>query len=155
MSKLVYLAGPITGMSLAGANGWRQTAKEYLAAFGISALDPLRGKDYLNSIVGKYGVYAKEYSTHPMSTAHGITHRDRWDATRCDLMFVYFPKKVATVSIGTVMEIAWASLSGVYILAVMDEENIHNHGMLTESCSLVLPSFEEALELIPVILGKE
>lgn len=153
MNTSVYLAGPISGQTLAGANNWRTIAQEYLSNKGIKAITPLRGKDYLNSLVEADGTYKTQYSEHPMSTPHGITCRDRWDSTRCDLLFAYFPDGLDKVSIGTIMEIAWASMSGVYVLAVIEKDSIHDHGMLTESCSLVLHDFDQALKLIPVILG--
>jgi hypothetical protein len=149
---LVYLAGPISGQNLAGALDWRERARCYLLPHQIATLNPLRGKDYLNSIV-KDGVYSTSYADHPMSTPHGITMRDRWDAVRCDLLLAYFPPLLTKVSIGTVMEVAWASQAGRYVLAVMEPGEVHDHGMLTDSCSLVLRDLDEALHLIPTILG--
>lgn len=149
---LVYLAGPISGQTIEGALDWRERARTYLLPHQIATLNPLRGKDYLNSIV-KDGVYSTSYAEHPMSTPHGITMRDRWDATRCDLLLAYFHPTLNKVSIGTVMEIAWASQAGRYVLAVMEPGDVHDHGMLTDSCSLVLRDLDEALHLIPTILG--
>lgn len=156
MNYSVYLAGPITGQTLEGAKDWRAIAREYLAAFGVHTYDPLRGKAYLNSIIGENGTYGDQYDTvHPMSSGHGITHRDRWDVRRADLVFVNLVPAPEKVSIGTVMEIAWADAAGVYTLVAMEEANIHRHGMLENTASLVIPSFEDALKLVPTILGIE
>ncbi|MGH7534767.1 MAG: nucleoside 2-deoxyribosyltransferase [Gemmatimonadales bacterium] len=153
MKSLVYLAGPITGQSLAGANDWRAAAAEYLAEHGVNAITPLRGKDYLNTIVGADGTYGMEYEVHPMSAAHGITARDRWDCQRSDLVLVNLLPAGDRVSIGTVMEVAWADAARKYVLVVMEPGGVHDHAMLREAASLVLPDLEEALHLVPVILG--
>ena len=153
MMYTVYLAGPITGQSLAGANDWRTEAAAYLADFGINAITPLRGKEYLNSIVGPDGTYGVSYSVHPMSGPHGITMRDRWDCQRSDLVFVNLLPAPDKVSIGTVMEVAWANAASKYVLVVIGGGNVHDHAMLREAASLVLPDFYEALHLVPTILG--
>lgn len=153
IAPLVYLAGPITGQSLTGANDWRTEATAYLKDFGITAISPLRGKEYLNSIVGADGTYGMEYAAHPMSTQHGITLRDRWDCRRADMVFVNLHPAPDKVSIGTVLEIAWADAAGKYILVVMEPGSAHDHAMLREAASLVLEDFDEALHLVPVILG--
>lgn len=154
MTKLlVYLAGPITGQTLAGANDWRTVAKEYLADHGINAVSPLRGKDYLNSLVGVDGAYGMEYKEHPMSTAHGITARDWWDCRRADMVFVNLLLAGEKVSIGTVMEVAWAHAAGRYVLVVMEQGSVHDYAMLREAANLVIPDFDEALHLVPTILG--
>ena len=149
----MYLAGPITGQTLDGANDWRTTAADYLGDFGINAITPLRGKDYLNSIVGPSGTYDVSYSVHPMSGPHGIVARDRWDCQRADLVFVNLHPAPGRVSIGTCMEVAWADAAGVYCLVTMQEGNVHQHAMLVEAASLVILDFDEALQLVPVILG--
>ena len=155
MSHTVYLAGPITGQTLDGANNWRKMATNRLNAHGIEALDPLRGKEYLNARVEEDGKYHQLYDEHPMSTAHGITHRDRWDATRSDLLLAYFPEDAELVSIGTCMEIAWANGAQRYVLTVIEgsDNNIHWHAMIREASSLVLDDLDHALSLVPVILG--
>jgi hypothetical protein len=58
------------------------------------------------------------------------------------------------VSVGTVMEIAWADAWDKYILIVMDSTNPHYHGMINEVASLIVPTLDEALELIPMILAQ-
>ena len=44
---LVYLAGPITGLTFDGCTDWREYAKKSLAEAGIDGLSPMRAKDYL------------------------------------------------------------------------------------------------------------
>jgi len=148
------LAGAITGQSLDGANDWRTEATAYLADFGITAISPLRGKEYLHPVVVADGAYRQHYTAHPMSAPHGIHRRDKWDCQRADLVFVNLLTAPEKVSIGTVLELAWAEAAGRYSLVVLhDRGNVHDHPMLWESASLVMADFREALELIPTILG--
>ena len=152
MLPTVYLAGPITGETIAGANDWRQVIAEDLADIGIRALNPLRGKDYLHALIGD-GIYDRTYpDDHPMSAGHGIYRRDSWDVRRCDMLLVNFVG-ATQVSIGTVMEIAWAEAAGKYVLVAMEADNVHQYPMIIEAASLIVPTLKEALALVPVMLG--
>lgn len=95
---LVYLAGPITGLTWGESTDWREYVKNY-----ISTLSPLRGKQRLREIAGNIPIM-DSYEDHPLTTAKGINTRDYNDVKRADAIFVNFlgAKKV---SIGTVMEI--------------------------------------------------
>ena len=151
MLPTVYLAGPITGKTVAGANDWRHAAATQLADV-VWTLDPLRGKDYLHALIGD-GIYDRTYpDDHPMSAGHGIYRRDSWDVRRCDMLLVNFVG-ATQVSIGTVMEIAWAEAAGKYVLVAMEADNVHQYPMIIEAASLIVPTLKEALALVPVMLG--
>lgn len=138
MQKTVYLSGAITGLSYGDATDWRFEAKKELKKHGLFGLSPMRGKEYL-SHVQKFegqGQYAKHG---PLSTPRGINSRDRFDCINSDALLVYLlgtPK----VSIGTVLEIAWAHLSPrrIPIFVVIEDyiddtnKNIHEHVMLSD-----------------------
>jgi hypothetical protein len=69
----------------------------------VKCLSPLRGKEFLKQereLKGSYAMY-------PLSTDKGITFRDHWHVKRCDLVLANLAG-ATRVSIGTVMEIAWA-----------------------------------------------
>lgn len=154
--KTVYLAGPITGLDYAGCTDWRIQATAELAAAGIKGLSPMRWKEYLRAegilpalrnakedyAYAKYGV---------MATSRGIMTRDRFDCTRCDVVLVHLGG-AAKVSVGTVMEIAWADLKRTPIVAVMEEGNVHEHGMINEAIGFRVDTLEEALNVIKGIL---
>lgn len=153
--KTVYLAGPITGFNYKGCTAWRERAIAELAQEGITGLSPMRGKEYLEAIArdvpftcdgDKYAIQG------PLSTNRGIMTRDRWDATRCDVLLVNLLGAKA-VSIGTVMEIAWADSRRTPIVCVMEREgNPHEHGMIAEALGYRVPTLDEALLLIKAIL---
>lgn len=151
MSSKVYLSGPIAGLNYHGATEWRQQAQEYLAEHGIEGLSPMRGREYdLNS-----NIQYKEVGMNDgvFSTNRAIITRDRFDTKRSDALLVNL-EGTTKISCGTVMEIAWADILRIPIIAVMEEGNIHEHGMILEAIGYRVNTLEEALDIIVVMLGK-
>lgn len=150
--KLVYLAGPISGLDYQGATDWRNQAVAALGEIGVKGLSPMRGKEYLAHVTeftadgDMYGALSV------MSSNRGIMTRDRYDATRCDVLLVNL-LGAAKVSIGTVMEIAWADAHRIPIVCVMEPEgNPHDHGMIKEAISFRVTNLREALRITGAIL---
>lgn len=148
----VYLAGPITGLTFDGAEDWRASAKADLAAHGIKALSPLRAKEYLRQVPGAISGTGEEYAhLGVLSLPRGVMTRDRFDATRCDALLVNLIG-AAKVSIGTVMEIAWADLCRTpVVVAIEPAGNVHEHMMIAEATGFRVPSLAEALHVVKAI----
>lgn len=150
----VYLAGGITGMTFNGANNWRDWAVRELAKDNIQGYSPLRGKDYLKAVNEKAGITAmqKTYDEFVMSTSKGINTRDHWDVSTSDVILVNL-LGAKIVSIGTVMEIAWAhAYRKPVVLAMEKEGNIHEHPMIKDSVGFHVYSLEAAVDLVKSIL---
>lgn len=149
---LVYLAGPITGLSYDGAEDWRRFAKVRLASSGIKAVSPLRAKEYLRAVPGALTGTGEEYQhLGVLSTPRGVMTRDRYDATRCDALLVNLIG-ADRVSIGTVMEIAWADLCRTpIVVAIEPRGNPHEHMMIAEAIGFRVPSIDEALHVVRAI----
>lgn len=152
----VYLAGPIAGLGYRDAVDWRSGAIDALARDDIKGLSPMRAKEYLASVETDVGFSAtcEEYGhLSPMSGPRGIMTRDHFDATRCDVLLVNLlgAKKV---SIGTVMEIAWAyqCRTPVVVAIEADGSNVHEHCMITEAIGFRCASMAEAIEVTKAIL---
>jgi len=143
----VYLAGPITSLSWTDATVWRTHVASELEPLGIICYSPLRFKNYLSHLNN----IADSYPEFGLSSPRGITTRDRWDAMRCDVLFVNF-LGAQKVSIGTVMEIAWADSKRIPIVIAMEENNVHRHSMLVESAGYVCPTLEEAIHTTKALL---
>jgi hypothetical protein len=143
----VYLAGPITGLSWDDATAWRKQVASELEPLGITCYSPLRAKNYLSHL----NKLADNYPDFGLSTPKGITTRDRWDAMRCDVCFVNF-LGATKVSIGTVMEIAWADSKRIPIVIAMEKDNPHQHSMIIESVGFVCPTLEEAIHTTKALL---
>ncbi len=153
--KCVYLAGPITGLTYGECSDWREFAVMSLGMAGIKGLSPMRAKEYLQQINGPLSGTCEEYEhLGVMSTPRGIMTRDRFDATRCDVLLVNL-LGAKQVSIGTVMEIAWAdSVRTPIVCAIEPErENIHSHAMIFEAIGMRVPTLEEALHVTKAILA--
>lgn len=147
MSTLVFLSGPISGLSYDGASDWREYVRKRLPEplVGFSAL---RGKPHLE---GSQRIQTT-YDDHPLTTARATTARDFNDVARCDLLFVNV-LGAAEVSRGTLIEIGWAFAMRRPILIVMESSgNPHDYFMVRESASFEVTDLDEAIELVPHIL---
>jgi nucleoside 2-deoxyribosyltransferase len=149
----VYLAGPITGLSYDQGQDWRVKATEKLADFGVAGLSPLRAKEFLRQC-GMLSGTGEEYAhLGVLATPRCVMTRDRFDATRCDVLLVNLIG-ATRVSIGTVMEIAWADLARIpIVVAIEPAGNPHEHMMVNEAIGFRLPSLDEALTVVGAILG--
>jgi hypothetical protein len=151
----VYLAGPITGLTYDGAEDWRAFAKEELKKFDIKGLSPLRAKDYLRSMGELTADFVGYERFGSLSIPRGIMTRDRYDATHCDVLLVNL-LGATRVSIGTMMEIAWADLCRTPIVCAIEPTgNVHEHGMVTEAIGFRVPTLEEALNIVKAIIDNE
>lgn len=151
MNGRVYLAGPITGLTYGGATDWREAAELFLHQYGVEALSPMRGKKYLE----KEKVIADEYAGQadwPLSMAAGFTSRDRSDCMNADIVLANF-EGAEKVSIGTVMECAWADAFRTQLIVVMDEDNVHNHAMVRQVSAYRVGTLAQGLALVPPILN--
>lgn len=152
---LVYGAGPITGLDYDGAQNWRVHAKNYLADRGVKLVSPLRAKEYLRGIPALTADCAGYGELNCMSSARGIMTRDHYDATRADALLVNL-LGATKVSIGTVMEIAWAWDNGVPVVVAMEESgNPHEHAMITEAIGFRVTTLQEAMDVIAAIADNQ
>jgi len=149
MSKpSVYLAGAITGLSYDGATDWRDQAMQIFASAGIDAFSPLRSKTYLLQETSVEDCYDDIV----MSSQRGIYARDFFDCRARDALFVNL-LGAERVSIGTVMEIAWAAAYEKPIILVMEKENnIHEHAMLREACPFRVETLKDGYHIMKSLL---
>jgi hypothetical protein len=59
------------------------------------------------------------------------------------------------VSIGCVMELAWASLLGKYTIVIMEKENIHNHAFILEAADIIFENYYDAIEYLKKLANVE
>ena len=146
----VYLAGPISGLTFGESTDWRVAVRRELADVGIDAFSPLRAKDFLAS----EGALEGSYEHHPLSTAKGILTRDRWDVLTADLVLVNLVG-AERISIGTVMEIAYADSVRTPVVLAMEPGNAHTHPMLEQASGYIVHTLEEAVAITKAILLPE
>jgi len=146
--KTVYLAGPISGLDYNGCNSWREYALKQLEDLGISGISPMRYKNYLS----EEKVISDEYNT-ALSCSRGLTTRDRFDSTRCDV-FLANLLKAKNVSIGTMIEYGWADLARKPIITVIEKKgNVHDHSIVRELTGFRVETLEEGLHIAKAILS--
>ncbi len=146
----VYLAGPITRLDYKGAVEWRDYAIQKL--FPIRGMSPMRGKEYLSNVKEFTCDGDKYRALSVLSSDRGIMTRDRNDATTCDVLLVNF-LGATRVSIGTVMEIAWADGRRIPIVCAMEKTgNVHDHGMVKEAIGFRVETLDEAIQITRSIL---
>ncbi len=146
----VYLAGPIASQTLAQANGWREALALRLADVGITAYNPLRGKQQFLPQYGPVGHDTEHYVEHPLVRARAITARDRNDVTTADLMVVNFLGYEGK-STGTAVEFGWADSARIPVLVII-EPGQALHPMLESIMDFRVDSLEQALEVICAVL---
>lgn len=150
----VYLAGPITGLTYDDGNDWREDVAMDLRGSGIVAFSPLRAKHFLREIgvLDSAGTPDSAYmGLNPLSEPKGITARDRFDCTRCDVVMVNL-LGAQRISIGTMIEAGWADAARRPIVVAMEPDNIHRHAMLNEVAGFIVPTLKEAVAVVRAVL---
>lgn len=150
MKKLVYLAGPIAGLTHDEAQDWRDQVAAKLDSTGTECLTPMRGKGFLKG----YGTIHHNINAGPAANSKGITRRDMFDTLRATCLFVNL-KDAKRVSIGTCMELAWAYQKQIPTIVIMEPGNVHEHVMITEACTYIVPTVEEGIDLARYLLNEQ
>lgn len=135
----IYIAGPITGFSYEEVMGRFKLQSALLKQYGYDVLCSMVGKNYLKD---EHSLHGEGYST-PTSNSRAIKGRDMWMVRQCDLvLFDFSAGNVA--SIGSCFEMAWASMLGKHIIAVIPEGNVHKHAFITECADVIFTNIESA-----------
>ena len=148
MSK-VYLAGSITGLSYNSAVDWRQEVKSKLEKMGMQGLSPMRGKDYLLERTSITQAYDKV-----LTTQKAIVTRDRNDVYTCDAILMNL-LGAERVSIGTMIELAWADAWRKPVVLVMESGNLHDHAMVRELAGFIVSSLDEGVAVLGALLNAD
>jgi nucleoside 2-deoxyribosyltransferase len=143
----VYLAGPISGLTFAGAQEWRNEFTRRVDS-RIKAYSPLRGKDYLADL----GILEQSYATFPLSTDQGLTTRDRYDCMGADLV-VFYLLGAQRISVGTMIEMGWCDAARKPAVLVIEKEgNPHDHPMVRQTVPFRVDNLDDALKVTEIIL---
>ena len=143
MSRKVYLAGPVTGLSFDAAERWRGDMSDALAAHGIDAYSPLRGQETLR-LSPRLGDGYNDY----MANDRAVMARDFFDCQTADVIVANLLGAIR-VSIGTCMEIGWAHALRKPLVVVMEPEgNPHDHCLVREAAGWRVPSVQHALDVV-------
>ena len=149
----LYLALPISGRGYDEVVKDIHDSKEKLEHWGFEVFQPMTGKSYLRN---ELEFKATSYNN-PVSTNHAILERDKWMVLNSDVILLDLSNGSERVSIGGVMELAWASLLNKHTVVVLPKENnIHNHAFVLEAADVIFETMDEAMAyLCKLALGLE
>lgn len=140
----VYLSGPMSGLTGPQMTEWRRPVASMLEAAGHIVRDPTRGMPFADQPVP----LDKDYAKTGTANNHAAFSRDKFDTLSADILLVNL-LGATKVSIGTVMEMAWAHLTGKFVVTVMEpEENLHDHAFVREVSAVVLDTVDAAVDYI-------
>jgi nucleoside 2-deoxyribosyltransferase len=138
-----YTCGAMNGYSLSEANWWRKEITQYFEenSNNIRIINPTRGKsdtDRLDTGYDKSFRSEKRY----------IFRRDMNDVRRCDFLFVYLPISEKGISIGSLVEIGWATVLGKPIFVVTNNVSLQKHPLINGSAVWIGDSLEQGVEVV-------
>lgn len=144
----VYIALPISGHAYEDIREVFSHLSDTFKFFGYEVLSPMTAKGVLRNEL--------EFRSHgydnPVCTNHAIFERDKWMVSNCDIIFVYL-KGGGDISIGCMMELAWASLLGKHSIVVMGGDgSIYNHAFVLEAADIIFHETREALDYMKQLI---
>lgn len=136
----IYLAGPISGKGYDEVVGLYQEKSRMFKGWGYEVLCPMTGKTHLK---GTEDFKAQGYLD-SIANDHSIFERDKWMVSQSDIVFADFSNSGERVSIGTVMELSWASLLNKHTVSIIPDGNVHNHSFVLEASDIIFTTKEQA-----------
>jgi len=145
MSQTIYLSGPISGCTYKEATEWRQEAARSLVPF--RCLDPMRGKTEAMLIgVLDTDLSWADHILSPLTRPRNFYNRDFNDIKQSNLMLMNL-QGAKKVSIGSMVEVGWASALGIPIVAVLDFTK-SNHDFIYQASVDFFETLDKAVEFI-------
>jgi len=143
----IYLAHPISFSNFAAVRGYFARAKNDLYLYDVYY--PMIAKGYLRE--------EKDFKPsgykQAISCDHAIIERDYWMVSISDVVFLNF-SEAERVSIGCMMELAWAYQLRKHTVVVMPAGNIHIHSFVKEAADIIFETYEEAIEYLVKLIEK-
>jgi len=152
---LVYLFGPITGLTYGDAQDWRTALAAELDTYGIDAVSPLRMKHYLAQL-GELSGHGRDFSgMNVLSDQQSVITRDKFDVLRADMLVGNF-LGATRVSIGSMFEQAWAHLQHKPIAVAIEKEgNPHDHMFFNGTVGFRVESLRALADVVIATLAKK
>jgi nucleoside 2-deoxyribosyltransferase len=138
MRQFVYLSGPMMGYKHNEVNDWRAYASEKLNNEYVKCLSPMR-------------TWTEEHL--PDETDKWINRRDYFDCTRASCVLVNITM-MKHLSIGTIMEIAWAYQAQIPVICICNEGGPQKHPMLRDSITHEVYSLDEGIAFVKELLSE-
>jgi nucleoside 2-deoxyribosyltransferase len=149
----MYTAGPIKGLTYDGASTWREYVRDEMERLSpwIKTVSPVRG-DHAQKGTGQ--VIMNDSKDHIFTTKYAINQRDFNDVKRADIIFVNL-LGTEVVSIGTVMEIAWARAFQKPVVLMMEDDNIHDHPLLRYPAGYITDNLDKGVHVAISVISTD
>ncbi|MCK9371263.1 nucleoside 2-deoxyribosyltransferase [Candidatus Dojkabacteria bacterium] len=151
MKLSIYCAHQISGLTWDDVINYYKATKTKLENLGYEVLIPMTGKSVIRTEV-KDKFKPNDY-TSPLATNHAIFERDKWMVTKADILYLNV-LGCTTISIGSMMELAWASLLGKYTIVVMEKGSVYEHAFVAEAADTIFNTEEEAVEYFEKLINQ-
>lgn len=133
--KTVYLAGPMTGLTVAaGRDTWRARATAFFRAHGVKACSPMRDYDELK-LDHKMGAFGEDRAGGHLVAAKFNYVRDVNDIRTADAVAIN-TQGATRVSVGTSIEYGMACIADKPTLALLDP--LHDHLFFREGPAVLV-----------------
>lgn len=139
----VYLAGPMTGLTVREAKARRQEVKLRFMEWGHRVRCPLRGEEGDDQVIGAAG----EESYAP---PRAVYERDLADVRWCDVLFLDLTD-ATRVSIGSMKEQTWGKALNKYVVLVdplWGQGSIHDHLFTEYEASVIFTDRDDAIDYL-------
>ncbi len=141
----IYIAGSITGQNGEDVIAYFKNTEAKLNGLGYKVFSPILGKDLIRTEIS---IKAADYSNSPLITNHAIIERDRWMVSTADIIYSNLTMSGSRISIGSMMELAWAHQLGKHSIVAMQPDNIHWHAFVLEAADVIFSDHESAMKYL-------
>lgn len=138
----IYLMHPISLSNTDDIHNWYDKTIENLEDFYIIN-SPIHDTNLLRT----QQQYRAEYYGDPSISNSAIVSRDLLYASKSDILFVDFTGSTIA-SIGCCFELAVGYWLHKHIVAVLPNDNIHNHSFVKQACSVIYDDYNEAIDYL-------
>ena len=175
MNYSIYLAGPISNITYDESVNWRNRfvlefvshlveEKRFITDTGdidylfiknkYNFLSPMRDKENLSGLLinqkSVEEVSKSDSFTQAICNSKAIITRDYNDVLNCSCIVANLTGD--KISIGTVMEIAWAKSLVKPVVAILNENNnIYDHPMINECLGFKVYSIKDAVKVVSTV----
>ena len=144
---LVYLAGPMHGLSQEEAVGWRKQVTLALWKVDVHTLSPVRRYPHIKT----FDSLREPTTMH--ETPKAITTGDRLDVQRSNVVLMNL-LKAPRASIGSCVEVGWADIYRKPLVVVAEPNgNPHDHPMIRNIAAYWLPDLDDGIAAVKALLG--
>ena len=146
----IYIAYPLTGRNFREVESYILDRVGTLNFFGYEVFHPLIFKSHLRK---EKSLKAGGYK-HPLSCDHAIIERDFWMINHADIIYMNL-LDAEKVSIGCMMELAWAYQLRKHVVLIMEEGNVHDHAFVREAADVLFDNEVDALNYLRKLINRE